>query len=570
MKKGYLITECSHDLEINEDGKDGKSLYITGIFSSYGLRNNNGRVYEEKTMKREVNKILEKIGKSSLWGELGHPPCVLGDTEILTNNGWKQIQDIDDDEIVATLNPDTRLIEYNQITKKVINPFNGKMVRFKNRQIDIAFTPDHRHLLFDKYDKPYFETTDNIKNSETLKIRKSYIPKTGIWLSSEQDDSTITLKGLDSVSSSNYNHSVDVVVDLMTYVRFFGIWLAEGNVTKNNRNRVTIYQNEGPTADMIREMLSGFPEEMEWGETNDNGKISFSLSDGRLAQHLKPLGTCYTKYIPESVKCLGIEYLEELLYWFGLGDGRGFLNNDTKKDIFSVSEKLVDDFHEVAFKCGMSARKTVSHCTNDYIFAGRVIESINKSPLYHLKIYTTSRIYTDDRFMGFEEEEYEGLVYCVQVPNQNFYIRNNDSVSFFTGNCPEVNMDKIAIKLESLEWQGKDLYGKAKILDTPMGNIAKTLVREGNIGISSRGLGTVAEDGTVNEDYNLLTWDLVTDPSNNPSWVKGIYESKTWDMGDRFGEAVVEQEEETISEQYAKNEYYKYILENIRKIEKNL
>jgi hypothetical protein len=137
---------------------------------------------------------------------------------------------------------------------------------------------------------------------------------------------------------------------------------------------------------------------------------------------------------------------------------------------------------------------------------------------------------------------------------------------------PEVNMDKIAIKLESLEWQGKDLYGKAKIIDTPMGNIAKTLVREGNIGISSRGLGTVGEDGTVNEDYNLLCWDLVTDPSNNPSWVKGIYEGKTWDLGNRFSGEEEEEEitEEQITEQQAKDEFFKYILENIDAIKKNL
>jgi hypothetical protein len=89
---------------------------------------------------------------------------------------------------------------------------------------------------------------------------------------------------------------------------------------------------------------------------------------------------------------------------------------------------------------------------------------------------------------------------------------------------PEVNPDKIALRTTQLEWRGNDLYGKAKILDTPMGQIAKTLVKEGQMGISSRGLGTVAEDGYVNEDFHLITWDLVTDPSNNPSWVNGIYE----------------------------------------------
>lgn len=91
---------------------------------------------------------------------------------------------------------------------------------------------------------------------------------------------------------------------------------------------------------------------------------------------------------------------------------------------------------------------------------------------------------------------------------------------------PEVNPDKIALKIENLEWKGNNVYGKAKLLDTPMGQIAKTLVKEGSMGISSRGLGTVAEDGYVNEDFHLITYDLVTDPSNKPSWVNGIYEGK--------------------------------------------
>ena len=91
---------------------------------------------------------------------------------------------------------------------------------------------------------------------------------------------------------------------------------------------------------------------------------------------------------------------------------------------------------------------------------------------------------------------------------------------------PEVNPDKIALRTTQLEWKGNNLYGKAKILDTPMGSIAKTLVKEGAMGISSRGLGTVGDDGYVNEDFHLITWDLVTDPSNKPSWVNGIYEAE--------------------------------------------
>jgi len=62
---------------------------------------------------------------------------------------------------------------------------------------------------------------------------------------------------------------------------------------------------------------------------------------------------------------------------------------------------------------------------------------------------------------------------------------------------PEINAENIAVKVESLSWQGNDLHGKAKVIDTPKGKIAKTLIREGKLGISSRGLGTVNEDGTI-------------------------------------------------------------------------
>lgn len=92
---------------------------------------------------------------------------------------------------------------------------------------------------------------------------------------------------------------------------------------------------------------------------------------------------------------------------------------------------------------------------------------------------------------------------------------------------PEPNLDRVAIRTVALEWRGNDLYGKAKVLNTPMGDIAKTLLKEGPIGISSRGLGVVEEDSYVKDDsFKLLGYDLVGNPSNNPSFVKGIYEAK--------------------------------------------
>jgi len=130
---------------------------------------------------------------------------------------------------------------------------------------------------------------------------------------------------------------------------------------------------------------------------------------------------------------------------------------------------------------------------------------------------------------------------------------------------PEVNPDKIAILTTQLEWKGNDIYGKAKVLDTPMGNIAKTLIKEGSMGISSRGLGTVGDDGYVNEDYNLICWDLVTDPSNNPSWVNGIYEGRTWEI--EMPDRPLTEQEQLVE---AQESFKKHVWQVIEKIEKSI
>jgi len=95
----------------------------------------------------------------------------------------------------------------------------------------------------------------------------------------------------------------------------------------------------------------------------------------------------------------------------------------------------------------------------------------------------------------------------------------------------EVNLADAAILIEKLEWKGTDVYGKARLLDTPKGKIAQELVKVGNIGISSRGLGTVSESGYVNDDFNLITYDLVSDASNpNSRFVNGILEGVDFDI----------------------------------------
>ena len=98
---------------------------------------------------------------------------------------------------------------------------------------------------------------------------------------------------------------------------------------------------------------------------------------------------------------------------------------------------------------------------------------------------------------------------------------------------PSINLDRVSHKIERLNEDGNNFVGRAKILDTPNGKIAKSLLDEGvQLGVSSRGLGSIKKEGNcsvVADDFILSTAaDIVADPSAPDAFVEGIYEGREW------------------------------------------
>jgi len=99
---------------------------------------------------------------------------------------------------------------------------------------------------------------------------------------------------------------------------------------------------------------------------------------------------------------------------------------------------------------------------------------------------------------------------------------------------PSINLDRVSHIITELRRDGDNFIGKAKLTDTPMGNIAKGLLKSGaNLGVSSRGMGTLTpgKDGAmmVGSDFHLATAaDIVADPSAPDAFVKGIMEGVEW------------------------------------------
>jgi len=98
---------------------------------------------------------------------------------------------------------------------------------------------------------------------------------------------------------------------------------------------------------------------------------------------------------------------------------------------------------------------------------------------------------------------------------------------------PTINLDRVSHMIQELKQDGNNFVGKAKIMDTPMGNIVKNLMNEGaTIGVSSRGMGSLKERNgaaEVQNDFFLATAaDIVADPSAPDAFVEGIMEGKEW------------------------------------------
>jgi len=125
---------------------------------------------------------------------------------------------------------------------------------------------------------------------------------------------------------------------------------------------------------------------------------------------------------------------------------------------------------------------------------------------------------------------------------------------------PSINLDRVSHMIVSLRKEGTNYIGKAKILETPMGQIARGLLDGGaNLGVSSRALGSLQTNNEgvqiVQDDFMLSTAaDIVADPSAPDAFVRGIMESKEWVFVDgKFVEQHIEEAKRSIRKASSSN-----------------
>lgn len=127
-----------------------------------------------------------------------------------------------------------------------------------------------------------------------------------------------------------------------------------------------------------------------------------------------------------------------------------------------------------------------------------------------------------------------------------------------------INLDRISHVITDLRMEGSNAVGRMKILPTPMGNIAKTLIESGvRIGVSSRGAGGVNGEGIV-EGFSFVTVDIVATPSAQGATPASIYESLDGNVTGRRVLTLAEQmQEDPAAQKFFKEEILKFLKTNV-------
>jgi hypothetical protein len=369
--------------------------------------------------------------------------CMTPDTEILTNEGWKRFDTLDQTETVATLNPNTNELEYHKPTGYICEPFEGELNCAKNGLVEYEVTPNHNMYASVAKSLTHKKLNLELIQSEKVHGKNFHIKKDASWVGKEEEYFVLPMLNeyaeleenesyVDRLISKNrYNglsekYGYDKCIDMDNWLAFFGFWMAEGWTTKTKGlHQVGIVQTKdnGYLSHMYELLVN-----MGFNPKYTKDKKQIRVFDKQLWDYLSNFGGAYDKFIPQEVLDLSPRQLAIFLEWFIKGDGHIENNKYTRTRAFTCSPSLANNLQEIALKIGISATITNRGKRTSEI-KGRAIKSqydalvinFTKHPSVSKHNKNTPLIKTEDQYNRY----YKGNVYCVEVQNHIIYVRRN-------------------------------------------------------------------------------------------------------------------------------------------------
>jgi predicted RNA-binding protein Jag len=371
------------------------------------------------------DELIYKPRNKRTWKIYGY--CYDSKTEILTKDrGFVLFKDLRVHDYVATRNPETREFEWQKPYGIINEHYDGEMIKFSSRSVDLLVTPEHRMLVSIQNLK---RTGTNEKIMSARDMSKDWnnerkIPVTSYWESGVKIGSKV-------FAASGITNIKSVFMSGDDYCALMGVYLAEGNIKTTGGIEIS-QQKESKGFNAYKNLI----ERINEGKSGHNGK-AFIISKGALTEHFKQFGYAEDKFVPDEIRNAPQSQLKIFFDHFVLGDG-SFEKRPNKSGrgnhpengvrITTVSKQLSDHLVEIAQKLGWSAsvrerpesikwvasNKKMSLCQKTYVINIRYSQAMSAKPTVI---------------------DYNGTIHCVSVPNGIVYVRRNGQPCW-SGNSP--------------------------------------------------------------------------------------------------------------------------------------
>ncbi len=331
--------------------------------------------------------------------------CYSADTDVLTRRGWRKFPDLEPDDEVLTYNMERQVAEYQRPREHFAYHYAGKMYVQLNRRLKTCVTPNHKMLV------AWDRTTKALIRPRLVEAQQIAGKPMAYLLAADVDDgedcSHFTLPEI--VGEKHKHDFAPRTIPMDDWLRFLGWYLAEGHVYESDKTgnatiTLTTYHRTAEAVDVMRAV----------GLSPVVDKHHVVATSRQFYAYLKPLGKSHEKYIPPEVKRLPARRLEVLLEALLDGDGNRTSKNSWRYT--TVSQRLADDVQEIAIRCGKTASVM---CDREGFY--RVYIGNARTTLCNLGKDRSAWV------------DYEGPVYCVEVPNSVIMVRQN-GYAYFSGN----------------------------------------------------------------------------------------------------------------------------------------
>jgi hypothetical protein len=407
-------------------------------------------------------------------------------SEILTRQGWKRFEKLDDNDEVATLSA-AGAFEWQQPSERQCYAFNGNLLHFKSKSMDLMVTPNHRmyarrkpqkkQASFTRWNSWHFREANYFAEHPSAYFE---LPAASEWRGTEAP-AEFTLPGMPERRLHSHGNPrrawSEIKIPMPAFCKFLGLYIAEGwtqQAGSSDKDHSMIFIAQVATSRHLHEMQEALAAlGLSYGYDAVNSK--FMITNLPLARWLRE--NCgfysYDKHVPDGYKDLAPELLEQLLRGLMIGDGfwgNGHRNQLNTRHYTTCSRQLADDVQEIFQKLGSNAWIDENEPT-----AGKYAGQKTKRIIYVVHERQAKTLLVQRPVLA----EYHGNVYCVTVPNGVVLTRRNGKLAW-TGNSipgmflsvgdPDMTPNQMREFQDTMNALAGDQAWKHKIVVVPAGS----------------------------------------------------------------------------------------------------